>query len=203
MKTITGNVTKVSKIAGLVESDFGSFERINITINDGASDTTVQKLVKPGTDNSFLVGKRVKADYTEKEFNGKNGKFTSRSVKSKDFAILDVEKPSVSAASTTNSYNTSEKSYKGGQVFNNSSTKSSYNSDGARHGMIVNNSIVLANNLGDSSLKGLKISAAIVLELTQFVEGGCKQEDLFTKPKASSKKKEVSLPDSDQEDPFS
>ncbi len=54
------------------------------------------------------------------------------------------------------------------------SGKSSYNSDGARSGMIVGKAIELAIARKEIDTDGLKIAAKEVLELTQFVEAQVK-----------------------------
>lgn len=72
------------------------------------------------------------------------------------------------------------------KTFNKPFTKTgaSYNSEGARHGMIINNAVLLAYHRGTSdTIDGLKKAANDVIELTKFVEaGGAPITTAATKP---------------------
>jgi len=167
---VVGKVTKVTKGKGVVTTKHGSYERINISIEGPNGAVLVQKLVKPGNDGQSLVGKQVSATFTETEVQKADGTtFIGRSVDSKGFVILDATgQPATFGRSAPTSHATPAPAATG-------TTRPSgtgYNSDGARHGMIVNNAVALAAHRKDLTLQGLKLAAKDVSELTKYVESG-------------------------------
>lgn len=168
MATVVGHVTKVVKGKGIVQLKMGTFERLNITVKDSSSgeEVKISRLVKPGNDGQNLVGKHVSVTYKEEVKTTADGEeFTVRSTDSKGFVLLDE------------SGNPVQSKFGGGAAPSSSGSPSKpaggYNSDGARHGMIVNNAVLLAHHRGVSdSLDGLMAAAADVVALTKFVESG-------------------------------
>lgn len=155
MGKVTGKVTKVTKGKGIVTTKFGNYERLNVTVTDSTgTNTVIQKLTKPGNDGQGLMGKEFQVTYTEKELtNEETGEsFTVRSADSKNWVSLDQQTNIHSNGSTTAQ-----------------GTKSTYNSEGARTGMIVGKGVELA--IARANLKGLKdITAELLTESTGMVE---------------------------------
>lgn len=209
MGKIVGVVTKITKGKGIVELGSSTFERLNITVSNDEQELVIQRLVKPGNDGSRLLNQRADVTYTERQLTNQKGeKFTARSADSKGFVLLDAIKPSYNnkfaapAASPINNIPVpSAKEYK----------STSYNSEGARHGMIVNNAVLLANHRGDSSFEALMYAAHDLTLLTKFVEEGAVlgtdkvKESKSEKPSRVTKnlaKDKVSDASYAEEDPF-
>lgn len=166
MPKIVGKVLSVTKAKNTVQLAHGTFARLTVTVEDKTTgeNVKIQRLVKPDNDGQSLIGKNVAVTYTQKEMTTADGDtFTVNSADSKNFALLDANgepvqgkfggRPATSSATVTKQ-------------------SAGYNSDGARHGMIVNNAVSLADHRGDNSLEGLMQAAADVMALTKFVEAG-------------------------------
>lgn len=157
VQTIKGSVTKVTTSKTNIQLKMGIFDQLDITISDGNTTVTVQKLAKTGNNGQGFIGKQVHVTYTTQ--NGFN------KTDSKGFIILEQGAAPIITGSSNVTSNTSPSL----EI----KTRPAYNSDGARHGMIVNNAIVLAGlRKTQGSLDGLKKAAVDVRELTQFVESG-------------------------------
>lgn len=164
MPKVVGKVTDVKKGKGVVKTAHGEYERLNVTVTgEDGQPVVIQRLVKPGNDGSKLIGQRVDVTYVEKQLEREDGEtFTVRSADSKNFVLLDVvakpyQKNGSSSAPTAGS---------------GKSTGSGYNSDGARHGMIVGRAVELAIARKDLDLKGLKAAVNDIVKLTEYVEKG-------------------------------
>jgi hypothetical protein len=191
MSVITGVVTKVTTGKGQVTTDHGKFDKLNITVKgeDGES-LTIGKLAKVGNDGQGFVGKRVQVTYKTKQIETDDGDTKDlHSTDSKGFVQLDVPAFGGKPASGGSSPSTAPQTF----------AKTTYNSDGARHGMIVNNAVELAGLRKTLDLKSLIQAADDIKALTEYVEG--KAPPVLEKaPKAKAKVTQDE--DDDGEAPF-
>ena len=189
MSNVTGVVTEVQN-GKTFQGKMGTLKSQTVSIKSSTgTEVKVQRSVKPENDGQNLLGKSVQVDYTEETINGKNGTFTVNKTDSKRFAVLDEN------GQAPKSFQKGGYSSGGGSttVTVGTSMKPSYNSEGARHGMIVNNAVLLASHRKDSSLEGLKQAASDITTLTKFVEEGA----VFTATKTVNKAKVVTMGSND------
>lgn len=200
MGQVKGVITKVVD-GKTYESKFGTLKNQNVTItNESGQEVTVQRGAKPESNGQGLVGKIVHCTYTTSEIETRNGTMTIHKTDSKGFVLEQqggfqgyTQGYGAKIQSTSSTGNTSVPQ------------KSSYNSEGARHGMIVGNAVELAGLRKNLTLDGLLEAARDVLALTQAVESGelgAPKAEVKTKAEKETKKAKVQVADLSDEAPF-
>lgn len=189
MSVITGTVTSVTTGKTGIKLTHGTFDELLITVTDNAGNSvTIEKLAKEGNNGQGFVGKAVQVTFTSKDVGGK----THHKTDSKGFIVLD-QAPSTNPTAIFNT---------GTQTFTQPS-KGSYNSDGARLGMLAKAGLDLA--IAKAHLQGLKdISNSLLAEsVTQMKAVVEALENPTTVSTTTTKPKAKTLPEtSDDDSPF-
>lgn len=193
MGQVSGKVVKVTTAKGQVKTDHGVFDKLNVTVeSETGENVVIQKLAKPGNDGQGFIGKRVQVTYKSKSVENSDGDTIElHSTDSKGFVLVD--QPAFSPKGASHSTTTGSST---------TASKGTYNSDGARHGMIVNNAVELAGLRGKHTLKDLLQAADDIKALTEHVESGKTAPTTTVSKTETVKKTKVVEEDDEENDPF-
>lgn len=177
----------VSTIKGIVQShtkkpfdtsDGKTMIDNSLVVNTSSGNVTVKKYTMSTTSFDIPIGTEVQVSFDAQEKTGSKGKYTVNKIIDKGLTILTGGAKNDSHIAVTSG--TSSPTL--------SAPKASYDSNGARNGMIAGKAVELAIARGETSLDALKTAASDVLALTFFVESGAKVETKIKEPMKSVKK---------------
>lgn len=148
------------------QTKFGEMVTTNITIETDNGNVVVQRAGMANKTFNLAGGTKVQATYEEKTTEHNGNVYVNNKLVKDGLVILNEKTGEALPVSATGEAKPAQAPFgsKGG------------NPEGARHGMIVNNSVALATARGDLSLKALLQAADDVKTLTEHVEAGKKTE---------------------------